>query len=63
MGGYPVIPARYFGYVDNGHLHFDITYTDQGGAYIDLTYDAYYGNKPYFTDVCDLITPEPNPSA
>jgi hypothetical protein len=57
--GQAAFSARYYGYVDNGHIHFDVEYDDQPGHFTDQAYDVFYGNAPSFTTVCPLVTPTP----
>jgi hypothetical protein len=48
----PVFPARFFGTVEAGVLHFDIAYSDQHGIFFDQVYDAFFRRKANFDHAC-----------
>jgi hypothetical protein len=61
----PVLSARFFGFVDGGHLHFEITHSDPQGDFSDVTYDADLRARAMFTQACsrELSAQDPGTDA
>lgn len=59
----PVLSARFFGFVDGSHLHFEITHSDPQGSFSDIAYDATLRARANFSQACSLDFSVENPDA